>query len=81
MSTWLDATREELHRYRIETGAEVLTLQQFYRFSEGSLAAAFPGNNHVRDKMRQQLQELRERDELTFLDDDGSYRIEDLDLD
>ncbi|NHX36989.1 MULTISPECIES: hypothetical protein [Halolamina] len=81
MGTWLDATREELHRYRIETGDEVLTLQEFYRFSESSLAAAFPENNHVRDKMRQQLQELRERDELTFLDDDGSYRIEDLALD
>ncbi|MEF8800883.1 MAG: hypothetical protein V5A38_07230 [Halolamina sp.] len=80
MAAWLDAVRQELHRYRLETGDEVLTIQQFYAFSECSLAAEFPDNNHVREKMRQQLQRLRDNGEVTFLDDDGSYRIEDLDL-
>lgn len=81
MSAWRDAVRDELHRYRVETGDEVLSLQQFYGFSEEELASTFPDNDHVKDKMRQQLQELRNRGEVTFLDGRGTYRIEDLHLD
>lgn len=80
MSAWLDAVRQELHRYRLETGDEILTIQQFYAFAEAPLADEFPDNDHVREKIRQQLQRLRDNGEVTFLDDAGSYRIENLDL-
>ena len=81
MTTWREAVREELHRYSEETGEQLLTLDAFYRFSEQRLATQFPENNHVQDKMRQQLQNLRDNGELTFLDNEGRYRIETLQRD
>lgn len=42
------------------------TLQQVYRF-EDELAALHPRNSHVRDKIRQQLQFLRDRGIIRFV--------------
>jgi type II restriction enzyme len=42
---------------------------------EDELAKLHPSNDHVRDKIRQQLQVLRDRGLLEFLDDDGNYRL------
>ncbi|MGB6974598.1 MAG: DpnI domain-containing protein [Terracidiphilus sp.] len=41
---------------------------------EGEFAKAYPGNRHVRDKIRQQLQELRDLGVLEFVRR-GEYRI------
>jgi len=40
----------------------------------GTLAKLHPNNRHVRDKIRQQLQVLRDLDLLTFLGE-GHYRL------
>jgi len=48
-------------------------LSDAYAF-EGNLARLHPGNRHVRDKIRQQLQLLRDMHLLEFLDR-GSYRL------
>jgi len=42
---------------------------------EDELAKLHPNNDHVRDKIRQQLQVLRDLDLLEFIDDDGHYRL------
>jgi type II restriction enzyme len=47
-------------------GGRMFTLDEVYAFEE-SLAVAHPQNHHVRDKIRQQLQFLRNRGVLRFL--------------
>jgi len=73
--SWIDAMRSELERYEEQRNEAVLTLQEIYEFSERRLSLQFPDNNNVRAKIRQQLQRLRERGEIEFLDDQGTYRI------
>jgi len=72
---WLDSVRNELERYRAERGDPVIALEELYAFSERRLAARFPENDHVRAKIRQQLQRLRDEGEIEFLDERGAYRI------
>lgn len=50
----------------------LFTLEMVYRFEE-DLAAKHPNNHNVRAKIRQQLQQLRDRGIITFLGD-GHYR-------
>jgi type II restriction enzyme len=52
---------------------EVFSLSQVYASVE-LFQKEFPRNMHVREKLRQVLQELREDGFLDFLDDDGHYR-------
>ena len=49
------------------------TLDEAYRF-EPELAALYPNNRHVKDKIRQQLQVLRDKGLLDFVDR-GRYRL------
>jgi type II restriction enzyme len=49
------------------------SLNEVYAF-EGELHQSFPGNQHVRQKIRQQLQVLRDRGYLDFVDR-GVYRL------
>jgi putative restriction endonuclease len=67
--------RQELEQYRNQHGETAVTLHEIYDFSEQRLSSQFPDNNHVRAKIRQQLQRLRDRDEVEFLDEQGTYRI------
>jgi type II restriction enzyme len=46
---------------------------ELYAF-EGILSARYPGNRHVRAKIRQQLQVLRDKGYLGF-DGDGNYTL------
>ncbi|AHG00718.1 hypothetical protein HALLA_05705 [Halostagnicola larsenii XH-48] len=73
--SWLDAMRLELERFQEQKGESVATLGELYDFSEHRLSIQFPDNNHVRAKIRQQLQRLRDQDEVEFLDEQGTYRI------
>jgi putative restriction endonuclease len=78
---WLDAVRKELAQYQVQHEERVVHLRELYDFSEKRLASKFPENDHVRAKIRQTLQRLRDGEEIDFLDEDGTYRINDLDLD
>ena len=49
------------------------TLGDMYAF-EGELAAAHPENNHIKDKIRQQLQILRDKGYIDFVSR-GHYRL------
>lgn len=73
--SWLDAMRQELERYRKQQDKIVVTLHELYDFSEQRLSSQFPDNDHVQAKIRQQLQRLRDRGEVEFLDEQGTYRI------
>ena len=54
-------------------GAREFTLDQVYAF-ENRLSAIYPNNRHVRQKIRQQLQVLRDHGYLDFVSR-GSYRL------
>lgn len=41
---------------------------------DDELVAAHPQNRHVRETIRDQLQILRDLDEVQFIDDEGTYR-------
>lgn len=42
--------------------------------AESVLRFLFPENGHIRDKIRQQLQVLKEQGVVTFVNNDGVYR-------
>ena len=44
------------------------TVQESYQVSEGSLSFVYPKNNHIRDKIRQLLQDLRDDGILVRID-------------
>lgn len=48
------------------------SLKQVYDL-EKQLLARHPGNNHVRAKIRQTLQYLRDDSEISFVDGNGTY--------
>ena len=72
---WLTAVRTELERYQAKHNETIITLSEFYAFAESKLAKQFPTNNNVRAKIRQQLQLLRDQNDIEFLDEQGTYRI------
>jgi type II restriction enzyme len=54
-------------------GTRQFTIQDIYRF-EDDLRMSFPGNRHIREKLRQQLQILRDKGYLEFVAR-GVYRL------
>jgi type II restriction enzyme len=54
-------------------GKKQFTLEDIYRY-ESELAYLHPENNHIKDKIRQQLQVLRDKNYLQFLSR-GVYRL------
>ncbi len=68
-----------LGRMRVKDCIERLDMSDFsladiYAF-EAELSAMYPNNHYIRDKIRQQLQVLRDNGYLIFTDDDGHYRL------
>lgn len=61
-------------------GRELVDLPELYDGLGPALAEAFPDNDHRNAKLRQVLQQLRERGEVEFVEwTDGTYRLHDLD--
>lgn len=54
-------------------GHEEFSLNEVYRF-EPFLREKYPNNRHIRDKIRQQLQYLRDKGYLEFIER-GRYRL------
>lgn len=80
MSRWRRIVRRELVRYERQTGYDVVELGELYDEFLPTLREEFPNNDNLEAKLRQILQQLRVRDELTFLGD-GVYRLEALGTD
>ncbi|WP_439028519.1 HNH endonuclease [Haloarchaeobius sp. DT45] len=74
MSRWRRVVRRELLAYRDQTGVESITLGDVYDQLLPVVTAEFPDNDHPKAKLRQVLQQLRDRDEVVFLED-GVYRL------
>lgn len=52
---------------------KTFTLDDIYKYEE-HLHELHPQNNHIKDKIRQQLQELRDMGKIEFVNDNGTYR-------
>lgn len=74
MSHWRDVVREELARYREQTGLSVVRRQDLLDQSLPRLEAEFPDSNTHGQSLSRTLQQLRDRDEIGFLSE-GTYRI------
>ena len=72
---WTTAVREQIEQYHDAYDTRTFTLTKLYEFAVSDLKRQFPDNNNIRPKIRQQLQVLRDADEVEFLDDTGTYRI------
>ena len=68
--TWRTAVLRALD----SLGRENFTLQEMYAFADW-FSELFPSNLHIEDKIRQQLQYLRDEGYLEFVDNHGTYRI------
>lgn len=79
VSRWRQVVRRELAAYRRSTGYDVVDLGDVYDELLPVVREAFPANEHPKAKLRQVLQQLRDRDEVAFLGD-GVYRLVDLDV-
>lgn len=75
--TWKDEVRTQLIQYQQVNDSPEFSLQEFYTFAEDGLSAAYPNNNHVRAKIRQVLQQLRDQGEIRFKDNKGNYVYDD----
>ena len=68
---WLEMLRSII-RTLVPAG-ETFTIEEVYAY-EDRLAKEFPKNRHIRETVRDKLQELRDLDEIKFLDYGGNYR-------
>jgi 5-methylcytosine-specific restriction protein B len=70
---WLDDLETRL-RANWAPGQQ-FTLEAVYNSCEDDLQQLHPENSHVRDKIRELLQQLRDRGRLEFIDNAGTYRL------
>ncbi len=73
-SIWTDDVHSRVYALVGELGASEFTLEDFNIRFEQELAFLHPKNRHIRPKIRQQLQVLRDRNVLEFLGH-GHYRV------
>lgn len=74
---WKDFTRELVVNYCNERGSRTFTLQDLQAAKEADILNFSEKNKHPFDKVRQQLQFLREEGILTFVDNRGTYTLRD----
>lgn len=73
-SVWTEEVHSRVQTLMAESGSSEFTLRDFNARFEQELTALHPKNRHIRPKIRQQLQVLRDRDVLEFLGH-GRYRV------
>ena len=70
--TWNDELRAII-RKEAKSPGQKFSLEDVYNYEE-ELAERHPQNSHIRETIRDKLQELREYDDIEFLDGEGTYR-------
>jgi len=76
MPTWLDLTRCTVEAFCHERGLRTFTLEEFASAKLPLFREHFPENRFPREKIRQQLQTMRNRQELVFVDGHGTYTLQ-----
>ncbi|MBI3581975.1 MAG: HNH endonuclease [Nitrospinae bacterium] len=78
--TWKNFVLGLVHEFCDEIGKRTFTLREFYSACEGDIRKFSPKNHHPFDKVRQQLQFLRNDGLIQFLDGRGTYTLLGVDL-
>ena len=73
--TWTEFTREAIRRFCEARGSRTFALGDFLAAHEGEYQSRWPANRHVRQKVRQQLQVLRDEGMISFVDNSGHYTL------
>jgi len=74
-TNWKDFTRELVVSYCTERGSRTFTLQDLQKAKDLEIRTFSEKNNHPFDKLRQQLQLLKQDGILTFIDNRGTYTL------
>lgn len=72
---WRDFTARLVENYCYETNSKTFTLQDLQKAKKFQIENFSKNNRHPFDKIRQQLQFLRQEGILTFLDNNGTYSL------
>lgn len=70
--TWVNELRDLIHKQLAPNEGDRFTLEDLYEFVD-DFQRSHPQNRHVRETIRDQLQLLRDLDEIRFIDDEGTY--------
>jgi len=71
-TSWTDAVLSCIELMDIGVGS-TFTLEEIYE-AEDVLKRIYPDNNRIKEKIRQQLQVMRDHGRLEFVNDNGIYR-------
>jgi len=69
---WTDAVWDCIELMGVRVGS-TFTIDEIYE-AEPILQRIYPDNRHIKDKIRQQLQIMKEQGRLKFVDNYGVYR-------
>ena len=73
--TWRDMVLDCVQDLCDKKKSQEFSLSEIYRY-ENEIREHYPDNNHIYEKIRQQLQVLRNEGILTFIDNNGNYKFE-----
>lgn len=73
--TWKDFTHKLVLDYCNEKGSRTFSLQEFQTAKETEIISFKENNKHPFDKIRQQLQILRQNEIVSFVDGRGTYTL------
>ncbi len=71
LNGWQKKIYEKIY---LEFRDNVFSLQEMYKY-EVYFKSLYPSNKHIKDKIRQILQQLRDKNILEFIDNDGHYKL------
>ena len=71
-TSWTDAVWSCIELMDISLGS-TFTLEEIYA-AEDVLRRIYPDNNRIKEKIRQQLQIMRDHEKIEFVNDNGIYR-------
>ena len=71
-TSWTNAVWSCMELMKISVGS-TFTLQEIYA-AEDVLRRIYPKNNRIKEKIRQQLQIMRDHKKIEFVNDYGIYR-------
>ncbi len=72
---WKDFVYQEVIDHCNNTGSKTFSLQELLNAKLATFQAFKPENHHIKEKIRQQLQFLRNDNLLSFLDNSGNYTL------
>ena len=70
---WRDLVLDCVQDLCDKKNSREFNLSEIYRY-ESKMSGHYPDNDHIEEKIRQQLQVLRDENVLIFIDDNGNYK-------